>query len=288
MRQASWPTSFRQLGGRVFWARASMAASAFRRTGFSRLVMTERDHLVLARVVPDRGAAPDGVHAAVPPWVGARVLARSEARDAWSASAFWPFPDLALLELDGWTAHVCAPLTKDKPLHMSQPHAWGFGRREQGVAAVGSAASFSYVGVDGDGYLQLRAGDAPPGLSGAPLVCPQQRAVAGLMSVSRDPDDDRGGWASPVAALDGGPGVPDALARLGREVLARNREACWRHRNAWQSVLPIPGVDFLADRPWDGAEVDLTSTQPSAMLRAEFRVVPYRSGHRAQRLPGLV
>jgi len=212
----------------------------------------------------------------VPPWVDARVRARSDAPDALSASAFWPFPDLALLELDGWTDHVCAPLTKDKPVRASEPHAWGFGRREEGVDAVGSAASFSYVGVDGDGYLQLRAGDAPPGLSGAPLVCPQRRAVAGLMSVSRDPRDARGGWASPVAALDGGPGVPDELARLGREVLARNRDVCWRHRNAWQSVLPIPGADFLADRPWDGAEVDPTSAQPSAMLRAEFRVVPYR------------
>ncbi|HKR52524.1 MAG TPA: hypothetical protein VJT72_23695, partial [Pseudonocardiaceae bacterium] len=100
--------------------------------------------------------------------------------------------------------------------------------------------------------------------------------VAGLMSVSRDPDDARGGWASPVAALNGGPGVPEELARLGREILARNREVCWRHRNIWQSVLPIPGAELLADREWDGAEVDPDSAQPSVMLRAEFRVVPYR------------
>lgn len=130
--------------------------------------------------------------------------------------------------------------------------------------------------MDGDGYPQLRAGDVPPGLSGAPLVCSQRRAVVGLMSVSRDPDDDRGGWASPVAALDGGPGVPDALARLGREVLTHNRDVCWRYRNAWQSVLPIPEAASLADRPWDGAEVDPAPAPPSAMLRAEFRVVPYR------------
>jgi hypothetical protein len=143
----------------------------------------------VVRLVPDRGAAPDGVHAVVPPWVGARIRARSDTRDVLSASAFWPFPDLALLELDGWTDHVCALLTKDKPVGASEPHAWGFGRREEGVAAVGSAVSFSYVGVDGDGYLQLSAGDVPPGLSGAPLVCPQQRAVTGLMSVRRNLDD---------------------------------------------------------------------------------------------------
>ncbi len=131
-----------------------------------------------------------------------------------SATAFWPFPDLALLELQGWTHHVCAPLTRDKPLRGSEPHAWGFGRRQPGVAAVGSAASFSYVGVDGDGYLQLKAGDAQPGLSGAPLVCSQRRAITGLMSVSRDTEDARGGWASPVAALEGGPGARDKLGRV--------------------------------------------------------------------------
>ncbi|MGH3898794.1 MAG: hypothetical protein ACRDTA_11185 [Pseudonocardiaceae bacterium] len=48
----------------------------------------------------------------MPPWVDARVRARSDVPDALSASAFWPFPDLALLELDGWTHHVCAPLTR--------------------------------------------------------------------------------------------------------------------------------------------------------------------------------
>ncbi|MGH3933149.1 MAG: S1 family peptidase, partial [Pseudonocardiaceae bacterium] len=176
--------------------------------------------LETVRVVPDRDAA--AADEAAPPWVQARVRARSEARDVSSASAFWPFPDLALLELDSWIHHVCAPLTRNKPVHPGEPHAWGFGSREQDVASPGSAASFHYVGVDGDGYLQLRSGDAPRGLSGAPLVCPQSRAVTGLMSVSRNPDDARGGWASPVVALEGGPGVPQELARLGREVLDRN------------------------------------------------------------------
>ncbi|MGH3574492.1 MAG: trypsin-like peptidase domain-containing protein, partial [Pseudonocardiaceae bacterium] len=229
------------------------------------------------RVVPDRGAALNGV---APQWVEARVRARSEARGTSSPSAFWPFPDLALLDLVGWTDHVCAPLTMEEPGRAGEAHAWGFGRREESVAAVGSAASFQYVGVDGDGYLQLKAGDAPPGLSGAPLVCPQRRAIAGMMSVSRDPWNARGGWASPVAALAGGPEVPEDLARLGHQVLALNRDAVWGHRDAWHGALPIPGALALAvDRPWEGAEVDTASAQPSAMLRAEFRVVPYRFRH---------
>ncbi|MGQ0775329.1 MAG: trypsin-like peptidase domain-containing protein [Pseudonocardiales bacterium] len=90
------------------------------------------------RVLLDReaGATAD----AVPPWVQARVRARSEAWEVSSASAFWPFPELALLELDGWTQHVCAPLTRNKPVRPCEPHTWGFGSREQGVASPGSAA----------------------------------------------------------------------------------------------------------------------------------------------------
>ncbi|MDQ3765128.1 MAG: tetratricopeptide repeat protein, partial [Actinomycetota bacterium] len=229
----------------------------------------------VVRVVPDRTAAPDTA-AVVPSSVSARVRARSDPPAAASASEFWPYPDLALLELDGWTDHLCAPLSAAEPGRASEPHSWGFGRREEGVWAVGSAASFDYVGLDGDGYLQLKAGDAAPGLSGAPLVCPQRRAVVGVMSVSRDLRDARGGWASPVAALGSEPGVPTELARLGLQVLTRNQEVTWRHRDVWHRVLPIPGAEALVDRPWDGAVLDPESAQPSTMLRAEFRVVPFR------------
>ena len=69
--------------------------------------------------------------------------------------------------------------------------------------------------------------------------------------------------------------MPEELAQLGRQVLARNRDVCWRYRNAWHSALPIAGAERLVDRPWDGTEVDPACAQPSVMLRAEFRVVPY-------------
>jgi hypothetical protein len=219
------------------------------------------------RVVPDRGAAgaPGG---SPPPFVGALVRARSATPDGTSGSVFWRFPDLALLELEGWSEHVCAPLVAAEPARGSEPHAWGYGRREPGVAAVGSPASFSYVGVEGDGYLSLKAGDATPGCSGAPLVCPRRRGVVGLMSVSRDPRDDRGGWASPTAALGGAAGVSEELAMLGGEILAMNRQVAWRYRDDWLGVLPVPGAEHLVDRPWDGAVVRPASGQPSMMLRA--------------------
>ena len=178
-----------------------------------------------------------------------------------------------MLEFGGWTGHVCAPLVTAEPVRTSQPHAWGFGRREDGVTSPGGAASFTYVGSDGDGYLALKGGDAAPGLSGAPLVCPQRRGVVALASVSRDPGDARGGWASPVSALADG-GLPEDLAVIGGRVLALNRERAWRYRDDWNRALPVPGAGLAVDRPWEGLEFERPAA-PSLLLRAEFGIVSY-------------
>ncbi|NLG22239.1 MAG: hypothetical protein GX555_12515, partial [Actinomycetales bacterium] len=236
------------------------------------------------RLVPDRGAGISGQGAA-PLQVQAAVRARSADREPDARSAFWPFPDLAVLELHGWTGHVCAPLMAADPVRTVSPHAWGFGRREDDVPSPGGAASFTHVGTDGDGYLTLKAGDAAPGLSGAPLVCPQHRAVVALASVSRDPRDARGGWASPVSALTGG-GLPPELVTLGGQLLALNREHAWRHRDDWNRALPVPDADLSVERPWKDGDQDLTfersedlsgegAPAPSLLLRAEFGVVAY-------------
>lgn len=84
------------------------------------------------RLVPDRGAGIDDAGGAAenapPAHVPAVVRARSAPRDPAGRTAFWPFPDLAVLELSGWAGHVCAPLVTAEPVRTSQPHAWGFGR----------------------------------------------------------------------------------------------------------------------------------------------------------------
>lgn len=65
-------------------------------------------------------------------------------------------------------------------------HAWGYSEREDGVAPTGSPASFLCEGIEGDDYLKLKAGQAAPGLSGAPLV------EAGRARVSGPPGRHRG------------------------------------------------------------------------------------------------
>ena len=223
-------------------------------------------------VVVDRRAAADGSRP--PPMVDGMVRARSAPPPKGSRSAFWPYPDLAVVQLDGWSGHVCAPLVPDEPSRSAAPHSWGFGRREEGVEAVGGPASFSYVGQDADGFLQLQAGEAPPGLSGAPLICPTRRGVVGLMSVSRSVTSPRGGWASPVAALTEA-GVDDQLTQLGRQLVEQNVIAARRDRDAWAATIQLGGALDTVDRYWVGAMVEPQSGQPSTMLRAEFGVVPY-------------
>jgi len=91
------------------------------------------------------------------------VRARTVERVAGS-SVFWPFPDLALIELQSAAKHLCALLDVRDPLD-GECHAWGYARREDGVEPTGSPASFRFEGLEGDGYLRLKAGQAAPGLS---------------------------------------------------------------------------------------------------------------------------
>ena len=235
------------------------------------------------RLIPDRRAsiAPEETP---PESLSATVKAQSSARSG-DQSAFWPFPDLAVLSWADWSDHVVAPLSSAEPRRTTEPHAWGFATREHGVRAVGSPSSFRYVGEDGDGFLSLKAGEAPPGLSGAPLVCPTLRRVVGLMSVTRDPDDARGGWAAPVSALESSV-LSGELAVGGPELLRTNARNAWQGREEWAKALPIPDADDYVDWPWYGDALEPGAGLPSIMLRPEFRVVPYM--FRADQIQGFL
>lgn len=213
------------------------------------------------------------VHALGETPIPATVAARSAARVP-GPSAFWPFPDLALIRLDAALDHPCAWLDIRTPVD-GWCHAWGHSKREDGVAPTGSPASFRFEGVEGDDFLSLRAGQAAPGLSGAPLVCPGRRAVVGVMTMTRDKRDDRGGWAAPISALlTGGPGVPDDLAALGSEIRRANRAAVLRDRASWHRVLPVDGSADVLLRPWWTFR-KTRRPDPADLLLAGFGVVPY-------------
>jgi hypothetical protein len=188
----------------------------------------------------------------------------------------WPFPDLALMQLTSEIEHPCVHLVDDDPDGVEDIHAWGFPQHGESYShPSGSPASFQFEGVDGNGFLQLKAGQAVPGLSGAPLVCPRHRGVVGVIQATRGRDTELGGWASPVSALlSGGAGVPRGLAALGRQIRVENRAAILADRAGWHKVLPINGAHALLERRWD-TFVKQPGSSPANMLRADFGVVPY-------------
>jgi tetratricopeptide (TPR) repeat protein len=196
---------------------------------------------------------------------GARCEVVARSSPPAGASALWPFPDLALLRATSKANHPCAPLYAGDPAGGVECHAWGYARREQGVDPAGSPASFGFEGVEADGFLRLKAGQASPGLSGAPLVCPVRRAVVGVVTATRDAGSDLGGWATPASAL-------TAIGMRG-DLWAENRVAAVQSRRDWNAALPTESGGVLA-QPWE-TFVRGPRSSPASLLRADFGVVPY-------------
>ncbi|MFF5216444.1 trypsin-like peptidase domain-containing protein [Micromonospora sp. NPDC000442] len=176
--------------------------------------------VALDRVVVVPADADVGVDA-----VAADVLARSAPP---VDTALWPYPDLALLRLrhtSAWVGtHPCVWLAGVQPLP-GQCHAFGFPPREEGAAPVGAPASFDFEGVTGDDFFQLKAGQAAPGLSGAPLVCPAAERSHVVRRCACRPvhDGARTAHGRPAAhqrwplsaPLDAAPGLPGHRSRRG-------------------------------------------------------------------------
>ena len=234
--------------------------------------------LTCAHVVNDLGEA-----AVVPTApavdVGAglwRVAARSSSPPPGWQSALWPFPDLAVLYADGETDHPCPLLMACDPAGDQRCHSWGYAQYQAGVVPDGSPASFRFDGVNGvtSGYLELRDGQAAPGLSGSPLVCPVRRAVVGVVAASKGTRTDLGGWAAPLSALlSAGQDVPDDLAELGVRIRDANRAAVLRYRREWNAVLPA-NADGMLRKPWE-TFIRRPQSTPASLLQADFGVVPY-------------
>lgn len=189
-----------------------------------------------------------------------------------SGGGLWPFPDLALIELVGRVPdHPVVWLDETGPAGGRDVLAWGFAPRSPGEDPAGAAAAFGFEGIDGDGFLRLKAGQAARGLSGPPLVCPARRAVVGVVAASRDPASDLGGWASPVAGLMAGD-----LAVLGEQLLAANQRVVLADRGAWHRVLPVDAASgVVPERVWEGRFVRSRRALPSDLLLADFGVVPF-------------
>jgi Trypsin-like peptidase domain len=217
--------------------------------------------------------APDVSIATTP--LPASVDVASQSPTSGTSASLWPFPDLALVHLDRHLEHPSALLCIERPIAGVEWQAWGYSEREQGIMPLGSPASFRYEGEEADGYLKLKGGEAAPGLSGSPLVCPRRRAVVGVVAATRQLHSDMGAYAVPVAPLlNGEERLPTDLIAHGSLIRAMNILAVIRDGLTWHKVLPIHGTDRILSRPWVSF-IKSDKTSPSDLLRAEFGVVPY-------------
>lgn len=187
-------------------------------------------------------------------------VATVQARSASPGGAgLWPFPDLCLLRIDEHLDHPCALLDVSGPAGDVDCHTWGFPQDKwahtnvvrvartgrPGADPTGSPVTFSFEGVEGNGFLKLKAGQAERGLSGAPLVCPARRAVVGVISATRDLHSPLGAWAAPVSVLLAG-GL-DELADHSRLIGWENRLAVEADRTirpyrSWDRVFTTTAV----------------------------------------------
>ncbi|HEU4547483.1 MAG TPA: serine protease, partial [Microlunatus sp.] len=202
------------------------------------------------------------------------VEARSIDPPAGWEQPVWPFPDLAIVSYQGAPIDSYALLqSRGVPGQQTDCVAWGYPHRRHGVAPIGDPAAFRFTGVTGDGFLALKADVARPGLSGAPLVCTERRAVLGLVEATRGAESPLGGWASPISGLTH-PDAPPDLRSAGANLLTANREVVVADRASWHAVLPVAGAENAVGQSW-GTYVKGKRANPADLLVADFGVVTY-------------
>jgi hypothetical protein len=125
------------------------------------------------------------------------------------AAAFYPFPDVALLQLTSPPeGHPCIRLDTAEPAAGRQPdllHLRGFTKGERAPDEMGqSPVGLKYEGVvhePGGRVFKLKGGQVIGGFSGSPLLNLRTGRVCGLVDSSRNERSDLGGFGIPVAGF---------------------------------------------------------------------------------------
>ncbi|MFB7947163.1 trypsin-like peptidase domain-containing protein [Kitasatospora phosalacinea] len=133
---------------------------------------------------------------------GATVLAAAPDESAADRSpyALYPYPDLALLEVDDPpVGHPCVWLDPESPSSGTKVTATGFtldlGPRTAVLDTGGRTGPF------GQALLELVAGEVNRGLSGGPVLSHRSGGVAAVVKATRQEDSAMGGYGVPVSAL---------------------------------------------------------------------------------------
>ncbi|MDR3036416.1 MAG: serine protease, partial [Kitasatospora sp.] len=189
----------------------------------------------------------------------ATVLAAAPDAASAAGQPLYPFPDLALLELDTPPpGHPCVWLDPEAPPSGTRVTATGFTRDLGPRTAVLEAGG--RTGPPGRAMLELVVGEVNPGLSGGPVLSHRSGGVAAVVKATRQEDSAMGGYGVPVSALR----LLDPAAY--RRVLAAH-DRFHAADDRWRTLADaLPS----ADAPW--AEPRPTATGERLAARAAERV----------------
>ncbi|MEV0188901.1 trypsin-like peptidase domain-containing protein [Kitasatospora purpeofusca] len=116
-----------------------------------------------------------------------------------NGKGYYPFPDLALLGVPGWTGHPVARLAAAEAETDSVLTALGYSTHTPSPGARPDTLRLRVVGL-ADRYLGVRGDGIREGHSGSMLV-DGNGLVRGVLKGSRSFQRDEGGWYTPVGAL---------------------------------------------------------------------------------------
>lgn len=121
-----------------------------------------------------------------------------------AGEGLWPYPDLAIVELqDPPGDHPCVWLHDQIPLGGQKLTAAGYSDKYRYEPEVVTSA-FTYQGdqyVDGGMMFRLKQDEVTPGMSGGPVLDLSAGGVCAVVKATRMDSTDMGGLATPVGAL---------------------------------------------------------------------------------------
>ncbi|MFF4344497.1 trypsin-like peptidase domain-containing protein [Kitasatospora sp. NPDC001540] len=202
---------------------------------------------------------------------GATVLAAApdESLVDRSPCALYPYPDLALLEVeDPPVGHPCVWLDPESPSSGTKLTAAGFTLELGPRTALLDTGG--WTGPFGRALLELVAGEVNRGLSGGPVLSHRSGGVAAVVKATRQEDSAMGGYGVPVSALR----LLDPAAY--RRVLGAH-DRFHAADDRWRSLADAlaeeqragAGAERSADRAFLALLAELPAG-PSAELRAAF------------------
>ncbi|MFE2711939.1 trypsin-like peptidase domain-containing protein [Streptomyces mirabilis] len=138
-------------------------------------------------------------------WQGSELRGTVLAASATPAyDGLWPYPDLAIVELqDPPEGHPCAWWHDQIPLGGQQLAAVGYSDKYR-YEPEALTSAFTYQGdqfLDGGLMLRLKQDEVTPGMSGGPVLNLSTGGVCAVVKATRMDSTDMGGLATPIGAL---------------------------------------------------------------------------------------